>query len=202
MLGTMGRITLHRGDITDDPSADAIVNAANRRLLPGGGVCGAIHRGAGPELAAECRALGGCATGDAVITGAGRLQARHVIHAVGPVWQGGRHGEPQHLAACYRRAIELAEAAGCARVAFPAISTGVFGYPLDRAADTALKSLHAALDAHPGVLEARLWLFDATSLACVADAHRRLESAVAAGLALEADPAVPIPDVRADREPA
>lgn len=152
-------ITLHRGDITTDAAADAIVNAANSSLLGGGGVDGAIHRAAGPELLHECRLLGGCATGDAVITGAGALPVRHVIHTVGPVWRGGGEGEPELLASCHRRAIALAAAHGCARVAFPAISCGIYGYPLDRAAPLAIAITRAALAEHPEVVEARFWLF-------------------------------------------
>ena len=156
----MSPITLHLGDITIDPSADAIVNAANSSLLGGSGVDGAIHRAAGPELLAQCRALGGCDPGDAKVTGAGRLSARYVIHAVGPVWRGGDEGEAATLASCYRRAVELASEHGCATVAFPAISTGIYGYPMADAARIAIDATGAAMAEHPDVTEARFWLFD------------------------------------------
>jgi O-acetyl-ADP-ribose deacetylase (regulator of RNase III) len=155
-----GIITLRLGDITTDDEVDVIVNAANSSLLGGGGVDGAIHDAAGPTLLAECQALGGCDTGDVKLTGAARLPARFVIHAVGPIWQGGTHHESHLLAAVHRRAIEVADEHQCSRVAFPAISTGAYGYPLLEAASVAITATGDALDAHPGVREARFWLFD------------------------------------------
>ena len=132
------------GDITK-LSVDAIVNAANSRLAPGGGVCGAIHRAAGPELAEECSRLGGCETGNAKITGGYGLAAAHVIHTVGPVYEGGEHGEAGLLAACYRRCLEVAREHGLKSIAFPCISTGIFGYPPEAAAAIALETIGAWL---------------------------------------------------------
>src|SRR5688500_7399647 len=124
---------------------DAIVNAANQSLLGGGGVDGAIHRAAGPELLAECRTLGGCATGSAKITRGYRLKAGHVIHAVGPVWHGGSHGEDELLASCYRTALAIAESRGLRSIAFPAISCGAYRFPIDRAATIVMQTLREEL---------------------------------------------------------
>ena len=155
----MERLQTVLGDITKQ-RVDAIVNAANCSLLGGGGVDGAIHRAAGPELLAECRTLHGCETGKAKITGGYRLPAKYVIHTPGPVWHGGGKKEPELLASCYRSCLELAAENGCRTVDFPSISTGVYRFPLDRAASVAVATIADFLKAHPEIERVRMVCFD------------------------------------------
>ena len=158
----MSRIETHVGDITR-LKVDAIVNAANSSLLGGGGVDGAIHRAAGPELVQECRLLNGCKTGDAKITAGYKLPARHIIHTVGPVWRGGNEGEAGLLASCYETSLRLAAANACKTVAFPAISTGIYGYPAELAAETAVKTIRDTLAGLPDIETVTLVAFDETA---------------------------------------
>ena len=171
-IGT-ARLEVIVADITT-LGVDAIVNAANRSLLGGGGVDGAIHRAAGPELLAECRTLGGCETGEARITRGYRLPARHVIHAVGPVWNGGGSGEDALLSSCYRHAIALCQAHQLGSIAFPAISTGVYRFPPDRAAGIAVRTVAAALAAAPALTR--------VIFCCFSQDSARLHEAAMAGL--------------------
>ncbi|MDE3088696.1 MAG: O-acetyl-ADP-ribose deacetylase [Chloroflexota bacterium] len=161
-------LELVEGDLTQQ-DVDAIVNAANSSFLGGGGVDGAIHRAAGPQLLDECRTLGGCATGSAKITRGYRLKARHVIHAVGPVYRDGKHGEPALLARAYQTSLELASRNQCASVAFPAISTGVYGYPMEDAARIAFRTIVDYLNAHPEIKLVRYVLYGARAF----EAHQR-----------------------------
>ena len=162
-------LELVQGDITHQ-DVDAIVNAANESLLGGGGVDGAIHRAAGPELLAECRALGECETGNAKITGGYRLKAKHVIHAVGPIYRTGKHSEPALLASAYRTSLELASQNHCASIAFPAISTGVYGYPLEDAARIAFRTIVDYVSEHPEIELVRYVLYDARAF----EVHERV----------------------------
>lgn len=153
-----GRVEVTQGDLTQ-LRVDAIVNAANSTLLGGGGVDGAIHRAAGPELLEECETLGGADTGQVKRTAGYRLHARHVLHAVGPVWRGGAEREDQLLASCYREALRLAVEAGDATIGFPAISTGVYGFPKERAARIAVEEVRRGLERHPGIARVVLCCF-------------------------------------------
>jgi O-acetyl-ADP-ribose deacetylase len=158
-----GFVTAEQGDITR-AKVDIIVNAANETLLGGGGVDGAIHRAAGPGLLAECRTLGGCPTGEARITGAYNLPHRHVIHTVGPVWRGGGEGEASLLASCYRSSLDLAVRHACASIAFPAISTGAYGYPVGPATEIAIRTAIGFLAANSQQLDITFCCFDANTL--------------------------------------
>jgi O-acetyl-ADP-ribose deacetylase (regulator of RNase III) len=168
------RLRVHQGDLTQ-LAVDAIVNAANESLFGGGGVDGAIHRAAGPELLEECRALGGCSTGEAKLTRGHRLRAKYVIHTVGPVWRGGAHGEPALLASCYRASLELAAEMRCETVAFPGLSTGVYGYPIDAAARIAVATVSAWLRGHDLPREVTFCTFNAASTAAIDVALRELD---------------------------
>ncbi len=175
-------IELVQGDITRE-STDAIVNAANSELLPGGGVCGAIHRAGGPSIAEECMAVrakqGPVSPGGAAATKAGRLAAKYVIHAVGPVYQGGSRGEAEILASCYRESLRLADDLGLNSIAFPAISTGIFGYPLPEAATVALTATADALRSLKHLERVRFVLFDRSAFDAFISAGRRIPSAAA-----------------------
>ena len=175
MRRTFGRGTVEilEGDLTEQ-AVDAIVNAANTSLLGGGGVDGAIHRAGGPAILAECRSLGGCETGDAKMTTAGHLPARHVIHTVGPIYRDGRSGEPELLASCHRRSLELARENELRTIAFPAISCGVYGYPILDAAKIAIGAIACELEQRDGIALVRFVLFDSAVCAVFEGALERI----------------------------
>ncbi len=185
-------ISCHLGDITSDNTADAIVNAANTSLLGGGGVDGAIHRAAGPEILHECRLLGGCAVGDAKATGAGRLAAQFIIHAVGPVWLDGDHRERELLASCNARAVDVAGALDCTELAFPAISTGAYQFPVAMAAPIAVGSAALAGRRWPSIREIRFWLFDDYTYGVFAEAVSQLAEGIVVRLAHDGDSRGPV----------
>lgn len=172
-------ISLLPGDITQQ-DADAIVNAANAGLAPGGGVCGAIHRAGGPAIWEECKLIrqkqGPLPTGQAVATTAGRMKARYVIHTVGPVWQGGDREEPELLASCYREAVRVADELGLSSIAFPSISTGIFGYPVELAAPVALRAVTEALKSASHVRDVRFVLFDGATMSAYESAAGALKA--------------------------
>jgi len=165
----MGEIKIILGDITKI-EVDAIVNAANNTLLGGGGVDGAIHRAAGPELLEECRKLNGCRTGEAKITGGYRLPAKYVIHTVGPVWHGGSRGEDELLAMCYRNSLQLAADKGIKTIAFPSISTGAYRFPVERAAKIAIREISGFLDKNPGIEKVLMVCFSEDVMKAYTDA--------------------------------
>jgi O-acetyl-ADP-ribose deacetylase (regulator of RNase III) len=173
-MNSFNRIELVEGDITLQDT-DAIVNAANTSLLGGGGVDGAIHRAAGPELLAECRTLNGCPTGEAKITKGYRLPARYVIHTVGPVYRDGRHNEPQLLASCYRNSLRVAVSNGLKSVAFPSISTGAYGYPIEDASEIALETVANFLEDHPQIEKVQFCLFGSRAYNTFQNTLKRLK---------------------------